>query len=107
MKMRYDTQVLLLTKLQDDDPDGLDHTAQYTSQIVNANVKRTNLTLANGQMYDATVVRCFGEYTADAIGFIGEYNTDDESTIHQIQKVGRHTNRTDFYIIHGEVIFHG
>lgn len=105
--MRYDTQVLLLTKTRDEDPDGLDHSIKYASQTVKANVKRTNLTLANGQMYDATVVRCFGEYTADAIGFIGEYNADDESTIHQIQKVGRHTNRTDFYIIHGEVIFHG
>lgn len=105
--MRYDTQVLLLTKTQDEDPDGLDHSIKYASRTVKANVKRTNLTLANGQMYAATVVRCFGEYNADAIGFIGEYNTDDESTIHQIQKVGRHTNRTDFYIIHGEVIFHG
>lgn len=105
--MRYDKKVLLLKQIEDDNPDGLDHSTGYTSNKVMANIKRTNLSLNNGKIYDATIVRVYGNYDADAIGFIDEYNANDESTVHTIQKVGRHFNRTDFYIIHGEVILHG
>lgn len=105
--MRYDKAVLLLKRIEDDNPDGLDHSTGYVENEVVANIKRTNLSLSNGKIYDVTIVRVYGEYEADAIGFIGEYDANDESTIHTIQKVGRHFNRTDFYIIHGEVILHG
>lgn len=104
--MRYDTPVLLLSEIQNNNDD-LDHETTYLSKKVMANVKRTNLSLANGKMFDATIVRTYGQYQADAIGFIGEYVQDDPSTIHLVQKVGRHFNRTDFYIIHSEVIYHG
>ena len=105
--MRYDKKVLLLKRIEDNNPDGLDHSVSYSSKEVLANVKRTNLSLNNGKIYDATIIRVYGEYEADAIGFIGEYDANDESTIHTIQKVGRHFNHMDFYIIHGEVILHG
>lgn len=104
--MRYDVPVFLLTSTPSNDDD-LDHDVNYQTKNVMANVKRTNLSLANGQMYDATIVRTFGNQEADAIGFSGEYVKNDPSTIHLVQKVGRHFNRTDFYIIHSEVIYHG
>lgn len=105
--MRYDQTVYLISKpLTTADDDDMYSTPKTTAQKVKAYVKRTNLELADGTMYDATVVRVFGEYEADSIGF-ADYNPDDQSTVHKIQKVGRHFRRTDFYIVNAEVIFNG
>lgn len=106
--MRYQDKVYLLTKLIDEDPDGLNHQVSYRSQVVPANVQQVNLTFApNGMVYNATVVRVYGRYQADAIGFDGEYVEGDRSTVHEIQKVSQHDKQMAFYIIHNEVILHG
>lgn len=103
--MRYDqTAYLIKNVTTESDPDSLNFEPQTTVTKVKANIKRTNLTLANGEMYDATIVRVFGEYDADSIG-LADYDSEDDSTVHKIQKVGRHFNRTDFYIVNSEVIF--
>lgn len=101
--MRYDQTVYLITETANDGDD-LNFEGTTTAKKVKANVKRTNLTLGNGEMYDATIVRVFGECEADKIGF-ADYNSDDDSTVHKIQKVGCHFNHTDFYIVNSEVIF--
>lgn len=106
--MRYPNKVYLLTKLLDKDPDGLNHQVSYQSQVVQANVQQVNLTFApNGTVYNATVIRVYGSYQADAIGFDGEYAEGDSSTVHEIQKVSQHDKQTAFYIVHNEVILHG
>ncbi|WP_367019275.1 hypothetical protein [Lactiplantibacillus plantarum] len=106
--MRYPNKVYLLTKLLDEDPDGLNHQANYRSQVVSANMQQVNLTFApNGTVYNATVIRVYGRYQADAIGLDGEYVEGDNDTIHEIQKVSQHDKQTAFYIIHNEVILHG
>lgn len=106
--MRYPDKVYLLTKLLDEDPNGLNHQVSYQSQAVQANVQQVNLTFApNGTVYNATVIRVYGSYQADAIGFDGEYVKDDNDTVHEIQKVSQHDKQTAFYIIHNEVILHG
>lgn len=106
--MRYPNKVYLLTKLIDKDPDGLNHQASYQSQVVQANVQQVNLTFApNGTVYNATVIRVYGRYQADAIGLDGEYVEGDNDTVHEIQKVSQHDKQTAFYIIHNEVILHG
>lgn len=106
--MRYQDKVYLLTKLIDEDPDSLNHKASYQSQLVQANVQQVNLTFApNGTVYNATVIRVYGRYQADAIGFDGEYVEGDNDTVHEIQKVSQHDKQTAFYIIHNEVILHG
>lgn len=106
--MRYPNKVYLLTKLPDENPDGLNHQASYQSQIVWANMQQVNLTFApNGTVYNATVIRVYGHYQADAIGIDGEYVEGDNDTMHEIQKVSQHDKQTAFYIIHNEVILHG
>lgn len=106
--MRYPDKVYLLTKLLDEDPDGLNHQANYQSQVVQGNVQQVNLTFApNGTVYNATVIRVYGRYQADAIGLDGEYVEGDNDTVHEIQKVSQHDKQTAFYIIHNEVILHG
>lgn len=106
--MRYPNKVYLLTKLPDEGPDSLNHQVSYRSQIVPANVQQVNLTFApNGTVYNATVIRVYGRYQADAIGFDGEYVEGDNDTVHEIQKVSQHDKQTAFYIIHNEVILHG
>ncbi|KZU85133.1 hypothetical protein [Lactiplantibacillus plantarum] len=106
--MRYSDKVYLLTKLLDDDPDSLNHQVRYRSQAVPANVQQVNLTFApNGTVYNATVIRVYGRYHADAIGLNGEYVEGDNDTVHEIQKVSQHDKQTAFYIIHNEVILHG
>ncbi|MCG0769310.1 hypothetical protein [Lactiplantibacillus plantarum] len=106
--MRYQDKVYLLTKLIDEDPDSLNHQVSYRSQVVPANVQQINLTFApNGTVYNATVIRVYGRYQADAIGFDGEYVEGDNDTVHEIQKVSQHDKQTAFYIIHNEVILHG
>lgn len=55
-------------------------------------------------MYDATIVRVYGECEADKIG-LSDYDPNTGNNAHKIQEVGRHFNRTDFYIINSEVIF--
>lgn len=106
--MRYSDKVYLLTKLVDEDPNGLNHQVSYQSQVVQANVQQVNLTFApNGTVYNATVIRVYGRYQADAIGFDGEYVEGDNDTIHEIQKVSQHDKQTAFYIVHNEVILHG
>ena len=106
--MRYQDKVYLLTKLLDENPDGLNHQVSYRSQVVSANVQQINLTFApNGTVYNATVIRVYGRYQADAIGFDGEYVEGDNDTVHEIQKVSQHDKQTAFYIIHNEVILHG
>ena len=106
--MRYQDNVYLLTKLIDKDPDGLNHQANYQSQVVPANVQQVNLTFApNVTVYNATVIRVYGRYQADAIGLDGEYVEGDNDTVHEIQKVSQHDKQTAFYIIHNEVILHG
>ncbi|MGA3557321.1 hypothetical protein ACA614_13370 [Lactiplantibacillus plantarum] len=106
--MRYPDKVHLLTKLLDEDPDGLNHQVSYLSQVVPANMQQVNLTFApNGTVYNATVIRVYGRYQADAIGLDGEYVEGDNDTVHEIQKVSQHDKQTAFYIIHNEVILHG
>lgn len=106
--MRYPDKVYLLTKLLDKDPNGLNHQASYQSQLVQANVQQVNLTFApNGTVYNATIIRVYGRYHADAIGLDGEYVEGDNDTVHEIQKVSKHDKQTAFYIIHNEVILHG
>lgn len=106
--MRYSDKVYLLTKLVDEDPNGLNHQVSYQSQVVQANVQQVNLTFApNGTVYNATVIRVYGRYQADAIGLDGEYVEGDNDTVHEIQKVSQHDKQTTFYIIHNEVILHG
>lgn len=106
--MRYPDKVYLLTKLFDKDPDGLNHQVSYRSQLVQANVQQINLTFApNGTVYNATIIRVYGRYQADAIGLDGEYVEGDNDTVHEIQKVSQHDKQTAFYIIHNEVILHG
>lgn len=106
--MRYPDKVHLLTKLLDEDPDGLNHQASYRSQVVPANMQQVNLTFApNGTVYNATVIRVYGRYQADAIGLDDEYVEGDNDTVHEIQKVSQHDKQTAFYIIHNEVILHG
>ncbi|WP_050557817.1 hypothetical protein [Lactiplantibacillus plantarum] len=106
--MRYPDKVYLLTKLIDEDPNGLNHQVSYRSQVVPANMQQVNLTFApNGTVYNATVIRVYGRYQADAIGFDGEYVEGDNDTVHEIQKVSQHDKQTAFYIIHNEVILHG
>ena len=106
--MRYPNKVYLLTKLIDEDPDGLNHQVSYQSQVVPANVQQVNLTFApNGTVYNATIIRVYGRYQADAIGLDGEYVEGDNDTVHEIQKVSQHDKQTAFYIIHNEVILHG
>lgn len=101
--MRYDKTVYLITE-KTNDGDSLNFEGELSSIKVKANIKRTNLTLANGEMYDATIVRVYGEYEADKIG-LSDYDPDTGDNAHKIQKVGRHFNRTDFYIVNSEVIF--
>lgn len=101
--MRYDKTVYLITE-NANDSDDLNFGGTLTAAKVKANVKRTNLTLASGEMYDATIVRCYGECEADKIG-LSDYDPNTGDNAHKIQKVGRHFNRTDFYIINSEVIF--
>lgn len=106
--MRYPNKVYLLTKLPDEDPDSLNHQVSYQSQVVPANMQQVNLTFApNGTVYNATVIRVYGRYHADAIGIDGEYVEGDNDTVHEIQKVSQHDKQTAFYIIHNEVILHG
>ncbi|MCG0627637.1 prophage P1 protein 44 [Lactiplantibacillus plantarum] len=106
--MRYPNKVYLLTKLPDDNPDSLNHQASYQSQIVSANMQQVNSTFApNGTVYNATVIRVYGRYQADAIGIDGEYVEGDNDTVHEIQKVSQHDKQTAFYIIHNEVILRG
>ncbi|WP_329780836.1 hypothetical protein VZM76_02925 [Lactiplantibacillus plantarum] len=106
--MRYPDKVYLLTKLPDDDPSGLNHQVSYQSQVVPANMQQVNLTFApNGTVYNATVIRVYGRYQADAIGLDGEYVEGVNDTVHEIQKVSQHDKQTAFYIIHNEVILHG
>lgn len=106
--MRYPNKVYLLTKLPDENPDSLNHQTSYQSQIAWANMQQVNLTFApNGTVYNATVIRVYGNYQADAIGFDGEYVEGDNDTVHEIQKVSQHDKQTAFYIIHNEVILHG
>lgn len=106
--MRYPNKVYLLTKLPDENPDSLNHQANYQSQIMWANMQQVNLTFApNGTVYNATVIRIYGCYQADAIGFDGEYVEGNNDTIHEIQKVSQHDKQTAFYIIHNEVVLHG
>ncbi|WP_225432536.1 hypothetical protein [Lactiplantibacillus pentosus] len=106
--MRYPDKVYLLTKLLDEDPNGLNHQASYRSQVVPANMQQVNLTFApNGTVYNATVIRVYGRYQADAIGLDGEYVEGNNDTVHEIQKVSQHDKQTAFYIIHNEVILHG
>ena len=76
--MRYDTPVYLLTEIPNNSDD-LDHDVSYQSEKVLANVKRTNLSLSNGKMYDATIVRTYGNHEAIAIGFVNEYVPNDQS----------------------------
>lgn len=101
--MRYDQTVYLITETVNDGDD-LNFEGTQTAVKVKANVKRTNLTLANGEMYNATIVRVFGEVEADKIG-LSDYDPNTGNNARKIQKVGRHFNRTDFYIINSEVIF--
>ncbi|WP_258567516.1 hypothetical protein [Lactiplantibacillus plantarum] len=106
--MRYPDKVYLLTKLLDEDPNGLNHQASYRSQAVPANMQQVNLTFApNGTVYNATVIRVYGRYQADAIGLNGEYIEGNNDTVHEIQKVSQHDKQTAFYIVHNEVILHG
>ena len=105
--MRYPDKVYLLTKLPDDDPNGLNHQVSYQSQVVPANIQQVNLTFApNGTVYNATVIRVYGRYQADAIGFNDEYVVGNNATTHEIQKVSHHEKQTAFYIIRNEVILH-
>ena len=105
--MRYDQTVYLIKDLGCSDDDDMNYHSQTATTAVKANVKRTNLTFGNGNMYDVTIVRVFGEVEADKIG-LTDYDPDDRSTIHEIQKIGRHFQRTDFYIVNSEVVFnHG
>ena len=101
--MRYDQTVYLITETTNDS-DGLNFEGTTTAKKVKANVKRTNLTLGNGEMCDATIVRVFGEWSADKIG-LADYDQQTGKGARKIQKVGRHFNRTDFYIVNSEVIF--
>ena len=103
--MRYDQTVYLITETANDGDD-LNFSGETSAIRTKGNVKRTNLTFGDGSMYDVTIVRVFGEVEADKIG-LADYDPDDESTWHQIQKVGRHFQRTDFYIVNAEVIFNG
>ncbi len=106
--MRYPDKVYLLTKIPDADPNGLNHQVSYQKQVVWANIQQVNLTFApNGTVYNATVIRVYGRYQADAIGLDGEYVEGDSDTVHEIQKVSQHDKQTAFYIIHSEVILHG
>ena len=106
--MRYPDKVYLLTKLIDEDPDGLNHQVIYRSQVVPANMQQVNLTFApNGTVYNATIIRVYGRYQADSIGFDGEYVEGDNDTVHEIQNGSQHDKQTAFYIIHNEVILHG
>ena len=105
--MRYDQTVYLIQEDLSEDDDELDYKPKTSVTTVKANVKQTNLTFGNGKMYDVTIVRVFGEVNADKIG-LADYDPADQSTIHEIQKVGRHFQRTDFYIVNREVVFsHG
>ena len=101
--MRYDQTVYLITETANDS-DYLNFEGETEAIRTKANVKRTNLTLANGEMYDATIVRVFGNWSADKIG-LSDYNPDTGKGARKIQKVGRHFNRPDFYIVNSEVIF--
>lgn len=104
-QMRYDKVAYLITKpLASDSDDDLDYNPKPSVKKVKANIKRTNINFANGEMYDVTIVRVFGQYDADSIG-LDDYDPDDQSTVHKIQKIGRHFQRTDFYIANGEVTF--
>lgn len=102
--MRYDHTAYLITKPLATDDDDMNYNPKPTVKKVKANIKRTNIDFASGEMYDVTIVRVFGQYDADSIG-LDDYNPDDDSTVHKIQKVGRHFMRTDFYIANGEVTF--
>lgn len=102
--MRYDKVAYLITNALDDGDDEMDFDPKPTVKKVKANVKRTNLTFGDGSMYDVTIVRVFGEVQADKIG-LDDYKPDDPSTVHTIRKVGRHFQRTDFYIVNSEVVF--
>ncbi|WP_457801781.1 hypothetical protein [Limosilactobacillus reuteri] len=101
--MRYDQTVYLITETANDSDD-LNFEGETEAIRTKANVKRTNLTLANGEMYDATIVRVFGEWSADKIG-LADYDQQTGKGARKVQKVGRHFNRTDFYIVNSEVIF--
>lgn len=103
--MRYDQKVYLIKEIAPSDDDDMNYRPKTDVKTVKANVKRTNLTFGNGNMYDVTIVRVFGEAEADKIG-LADYDPSDRSTIHEIQKVGRHLQRTDFYIVNSEVVFH-
>lgn len=102
--MRYDHTVYLINKPLATDDDDLDYSPKPTVQKAKANVKRTNISFASGEMYDITIVRVFGQYDADSIG-LDDYDPAGPTTVHKIQKVGRHLQRTDFYIANGEVTF--
>lgn len=103
--MRYDQKAYLITRpVVNDDDDDMDYIPKAKVQPVKANIKRINLTFGDGSMYDVTIVRVFGEVEADAIG-LADYDPNKKSTEHKIQKVGRHFQRTDFYIVNSEVVF--
>lgn len=106
--MRYDQVAYLITEkpLIDSDDDEMEYRPHVDVEKVKANIKRTNLTFGNGSMYDVTIVRVFGQHKADKIG-LADYDPNDSSTISKVTKVGRHFQRTDFYITNGEVIFGG
>lgn len=101
--MRYDHDVYLL-KETPTDGDSLDFTPKVAVTKAKANVKRTNVNFATGEMYEVTIVRVYGQYEADKIG-LADYNPNDQTTIHKVQKVGRHLMRTDFYIAGSKVTF--
>ncbi|MEE6637781.1 hypothetical protein [Limosilactobacillus pontis] len=103
--MRYDHTVYLI-KEQDPDPSSTSLNFEGDPKVTKAkaNVKRTNINFASGEMYEVTIVRVFGQYDADSIG-LDDYDPNDDTTIHKIQKVGCHLMRTDFYIAGSKVTF--
>lgn len=103
--MRYDHTVYLIKEQEaDPDSDSLNFEGKKTVTKAKANVKRTNISFASGEMYEVTIVRVFGQYEADSVG-LDDYDPDDDTTIHKVQKVGRHLMRTDFYIAGSKVTF--
>lgn len=101
--MRYDQKVYLITE-KPNDTDDLNFGGSQTATKVKANVKRANIKLGNGEVYDTTIVRVYGEYSADYVGF-ADYDPETKQGARKIQQIGRHFNRTDFYVVNSEVIF--
>lgn len=103
--MRYDHTVYLIKEQEaDPDSDSLNFEGKKTVTKAKANVKRTNINFASGEMYEVTIVRVFGQYEADSVG-LDDYDPKDATTVHKIQKIGRHFQQTDFYVVNGEVTF--